>query len=80
MEPKGFLFKFQGQMFAEKKCFYCFAEQFVFHELHSENGIIHQVKGTEQARDKDFSSGNSECKRNGNQWQKKKKLNYAYMP
>lgn len=66
VEPKGF----QQQMFAEKKMLYCFAEQFVFHELHSENGIIHHVKGTEQTRGKSSSSGNSECKRIGNHWKR----------
>lgn len=33
------MFKFQQQMFAEKKLFQNFAEQFVFHEFHSENGV-----------------------------------------
>lgn len=80
VEPKGFLLKFQQQMFAEKKLFYCFAEQFVFHELHSENGIIHHVKGTEQTRDKNFSSGNSECKRIGNHWKRGgKKICHRYV-
>lgn len=53
-------------MFAEKKLVYRFAEQFVFHELHSENDLIHHVKGKEQVREKNFSSGNSEYERTGN--------------
>lgn len=78
VEPKGFLFKFQQQMFAEKKLFYCFAERFVFHELRCENGIIHHVEGTEQTRDKNFSSGSSEYKRTGNHWKRRGKKLYVY--
>lgn len=60
-------------MFAEKKLFYCFHEQFVFQELHSENDIILHVKSTGQIKDNNFISGNSECKRIGNKWKREGK-------
>lgn len=71
--PKDFCLSSSSKCLQRKKLFYCFAEQSVFYELHSENGIINHVKGTEQTRDKNFSSGNSECKRIVNRWKRGRK-------